>query len=440
MHATETARQAGDREQSPDLESDSRWLAVRQLAASSLFVRSSRLSQLLLYLAGETLQGRGQNISEYQIAQLIFGRGEDFDPSSDTIVRSHLLRLRQRLQQHEALPTTAAERYQIVIPRGQYAVEFRPRVTTPTFMETDVEGSVPVELSSPAAARSVVLSIWRDWRVIPLLLLVLSVVAVSEYFWHRQPVTPPSVHPLWSRMFQQGQATTLVAADSSLVVLHSAVRHDTSLADYVSGGYLRDAQEELKDQQELLGIVKNRYSSAVDVSIAQRVTELAMNRQSRAEVRFAREVRLEDLKKGNAILSGSRGANPWLELFEPQMNFLLTSDFLSHRTYVRNRKPLPEEKDQYVSGRGDEQAPLYAVLAFLPNLEPSGNVLILEGTSLAGTEAVRDFLFDDRALLPFLRSVLRPDGSLRHFEVLVAATVVNGNASKFQIVAYRTHD
>jgi hypothetical protein len=30
---------------------------------------------------------------------------------------------------------------------------------------------------------------------------------------------------------------------------------------------------------------------------------------------------MDELKQGNIILSGARGANPWLELYEPQMNF-----------------------------------------------------------------------------------------------------------------------
>ena len=78
------------------------------------------------------------------------------------------------------------------------------------------------------------------------------------------------------------------------------------------------------------------------------------------------------------------------------------------------------------------------VLAFLANLDGAGNVLIVEGNSMAGTEAISDFLFDDHALLPFLATITRPDGSLPHFEVLIESTSINGSAGPFQVIAGRT--
>ncbi len=39
------------------------------------------------------------------------------------------------------------------------------------------------------------------------------------------------------------------------------------------------------------------------------------------------------------------------------------------------------------------------VVAFLPNLSGNGNALILEGTSMAGTESAWDFVSDDSQLI-----------------------------------------
>src|ERR1035437_9118324 len=106
---------------------DERWIAARDLAASPSFVRSPRLGQLLLFLVLKTLTWRDGAISEAEIARSVFGRNEDFDPSTDTIVRSHLLRLRQRLEQHESQKAGAPDRFRILIPRGQYLVDFLDR-------------------------------------------------------------------------------------------------------------------------------------------------------------------------------------------------------------------------------------------------------------------------------------------------------------------------
>ena len=67
-------------------------------------------------------------------------------------------------------------------------------------------------------------------------------------------------------------------------------------------------------------------------------------------------------------------------------------------------------------------------------------MLILEGGSLAATQGIVDLVFNEQSLLPILSKMRRKDGSLAHFEVLVASTVINGNASKFQTIAYRLVD
>jgi hypothetical protein len=64
---------------------------------------------------------------------------------------------------------------------------------------------------------------------------------------------------------------------------------------------------------------------------------------------------------------------------------------------------------------------------------------VIEGNSVAGTEAITDFLFTDEALLPFLNQLKLPDGTLPHFEVLIESNSVNGSAGSFHILAYRTH-
>ena len=69
------------------------------------------------------------------------------------------------------------------------------------------------------------------------------------------------------------------------------------------------------------------------------------------------------------------------------------------------------------------------------NLGGSRQVLILEGTSMAGTEAAADFVLDDGALLPFLNKIRRPDGSIPNFEVLLQSTSLDENASQSKTVA-----
>ena len=56
---------------------------------------------------------------------------------------------------------------------------------------------------------------------------------------------------------------------------------------------------------------------------------------------------------------------------------------------------------------------------------------------MAGTTAATDFVFNDGYLIPFLNTIKRTDGSIPHFEVLIASKGLNGDASHLQILASR---
>jgi hypothetical protein len=62
---------------------------------------------------------------------------------------------------------------------------------------------------------------------------------------------------------------------------------------------------------------------------------------------------------------------------------------------------------------------LDAVVAFTPNPRRNGKVLILEGLTMAGTEAAEDFLFNEAPMRPILQQASNPDRSLKSFELLI---------------------
>jgi hypothetical protein len=72
---------------------------------------------------------------------------------------------------------------------------------------------------------------------------------------------------------------------------------------------------------------------------------------------------------------------------------------------VIKRSPRADELPRYDYDQADRSYKVYGVAALRPNLSASGLVLILEGTSMAGTEAAADFVFDDALLLPFLKKI-----------------------------------
>jgi hypothetical protein len=224
------------------------------------------------------------------------------------------------------------------------------------------------------------------------------------------------------------------------VMWQGLVGKSVNLSEYLNGDYRTNLLPKTSTplQEAAIDMGGRRYTSIVDLEAANSLSLMAQSAQSKLEVRYARDVRPNDLKQGNVILVGAAEANPWVELFEHNMNFVFFNDRVKKSFSVLNREPRGGEPRQWDSHYTDVQHRVYAVVAFLPNLGGNGNTLILEGTSMAGTESAWDFVSDDSQLLPFLQRIRRADGTLPHFEVVLGTNNMSGSAVKNTVLAWRT--
>src|SRR5688572_4340132 len=71
---------------------------LHRVLSSESFNTTERNRQFLSHIVTEALSGRAHRIKAYNIATSVFGRGENFDPQTDTIVRIEAGRLRSALQ------------------------------------------------------------------------------------------------------------------------------------------------------------------------------------------------------------------------------------------------------------------------------------------------------------------------------------------------------
>jgi hypothetical protein len=79
------------------------------------------------------------------------------------------------------------------------------------------------------------------------------------------------------------------------------------------------------------------------------------------------------------------------------------------------------------------------LIAFVPNLGGNGRLLLLQGLDVAGTQAAAETLFHPAVIAPILRQAIRPDGSLRFFEVLLRSTSIDSNSTGTQVIATRIY-
>ncbi|MCH7229110.1 hypothetical protein [Haloferula sp. A504] len=126
-----------------------------RITASADFDTSKRTVDFLGFVVGETLAGRTDRISQHAIAVSVFGRGDDFDPTTDPIVRMQAGRVRRSLE-HYYLTAGAADSVSIELPKGSYVPVFG-------FRETAAEEPSPGALSDAAEMDS-----WPTLLVAPL--------------------------------------------------------------------------------------------------------------------------------------------------------------------------------------------------------------------------------------------------------------------------------
>ncbi|WP_182277967.1 hypothetical protein [Granulicella sp. 5B5] len=421
---------------------------LNRILISPTFARSERLCTLLTYVCDMAFKGREAEINEQRIGHAVFGRLQDYDSSIDGIVRTQASRLRQRLElyfQHEG----AGEPVCLVIPRGGYVPVFEPRVAAAVPRTTEQLPHLPAmtpPLPGVTPAERQQSTQRLPWFLCGLLFVVVVVLGIREHRLSLAASAPVPQHPLWSHLLLKGQPTLVVPADSGLVLFHNISGRSIGLNDYLQGEYRAQPPETMGYRPDatlpewLSNLADRRYTSIVDLNAVDQLERLSERYQSELQVRYARDVRPNDLKSGNTVLIGASEANPWVELYERNMNFVFHNDYKANVFSVINRSPKPGEPKQWDSAWNDPQRRVFCLVAYVPNLANNGNALIVEGTSMSGTEGAWDFVSDDAQLLPFLRRIQRPDGSIPHFELLLGNQNMNASAVQSRLLAWRVID
>jgi hypothetical protein len=422
---------------------DRRWLLAQRIAASSSFARSTLLANFLLYVCDRALSGRTEEISEHQIGVHVFGRRPGYNPSEDNIVRSYARQLRQRLD-HYFETEGKQEELRLSIPRGKYVPHFEPNVPSQPPLQGGEETAevrpAPVHSEAlPTPRFSTAVRFWRiGFAVAGLVLLACGVLAWT-FSQHRATASADTSHPLWAQIFDKSRQTLLVPADDGIVMIQNLTHHSVNLAEYIGRDYVSIKSPHNIDAQNMADLDQQRYTSMADLDTVLKFSRLPEAVPERFRVRYARELRMEDLKDSNAILIGSSFSNPWVELFQKSLNFEFEYQPRPNDSVIVNRHPLQGELPVY---QNDATAPshrTYAVIALARNLNDTGWVLIIEGLTMAGTQAATDILFNREAMWPVLNKAQTQSGLIQPFELLIETRSFGSNAPQATIIASRIY-
>jgi hypothetical protein len=428
----------------PDLQTC--WALLERVAASPQLRRAARLQELLFYIGKRSLKDGSESVHEQQIGMEVFRRPKGYDTSADNIVRTNVSDLRKRIEAYfEA--DGGDETLVMEIPRGSYVPVFKYRVLEPAIPDNPSPFQV-TSLGDPAAAPSRHLEAPRQESRAILVRVALGALFVllafgCLYFWIQYRALnrslyawqfEPSVSAFWTNFLNASPDTDVVLADASFGLIQDLNKETFPLDDYLDRSYINriQGQHPSPEMQAILNrVVRWNMGSQDEFKLAQRIVALDPLGK-RIHLYNARDYMPDLTNRDNVVLIGGRISNPWDDLFEGRMNFTVKFDN-DGSIEVVNRAPATGEQSIYTQVNSAQ----YCVVAFLPNPDHNGNVLLIEGTGAEATEAAGNFLLSESQLSSFEKT-LHVD-KFPYFEVLLKVSSVQGTPLTSTVEAYRAY-
>lgn len=415
---------------------------VQRVLQGRMFRRAPAMCAFLLHITEQSLSGHAENLKEQAIGANVLGRKGNYDPAIDNIVRVRAHELRERLDKHFS-SEGADEPVIIAVPKGSYVPEFIPRKSLAL---GDLETAPLLAMPVPSQQKSQpAVRYWLPFTVI-LLMAIAATAAITHYLTvtgnnrARTLATNSAMHDFWGQFFERSnEELRVVFADTSFALWQDLSGQSLDLGDYLSRKDLELQSTELRE------VASRRSTSPADLYVSVGLGAVATEFSGRLNLQFARNTDVDFLHHGNSVLLGSRRSNPWLEVYENNLNFVLGQDPNTGAPLFRNRSPLPREAPVYgiptmLDVRGDEQREFksYALVALLKGCGDRGLTVVDEGLNMQATQAAGDMITDPQRLEMLLRSIGHKFGTkVLPFEALIQIKSLPGGYEAPQVIAYR---
>jgi hypothetical protein len=420
---------------------------IERVAASEHFRRSARLRDFLLYVGKQSLKSGHPEINEQEIGTKVFGRSASYDRSQDNIVRVNATELRKRIELYFAAEG-AHETLILEIPRGGYKPVFHRRSAS---VSADPQSSPtdPYRSENPHKSAATGVPATRNgyvhlvWGAVTFVLLLTCSYLFQQDRTMRQARDPwqgkPAIASFWGDFLRFHQQTDLVLPDDSVSLIEDITHRPVSLGDYLNRNYMLQIQSSdySSDRKVDLEEIFNHNLVTFGGVRASELVQSMIPASSSPRLTLSRYYLADAIKRNNVILIGGKKANPWVHLFDDQLNFITDYDDSHSQAFVRNRNPKAGELAAYPVPRDPSAFFGYSVVAYLPNPGGTGNVIVLAGTDSDATSAAAEFLTSEDKLSKF-RDSLHVQ-KLPYFEVLLKTSRLSGTSLSSELISYRTH-
>jgi hypothetical protein len=468
-------------------ETDPLYLHAERIRASDLFGRSDQLQKLFDYLVECNRSGRVPK--ESVIAVEVFGRGTDFDVSSDAAVRVCIHKLRRKFEEfYTAHPELGPAR--LTIPRGQYrlvlegaevaALPRRPvgasrdSLRGPTSPRWGFAGFPPLPHVAPSGLPGISSTAFRSrsgrpasprwgfagfpplrsghnpWKIATLATAaaLILVAILAGVFWQRTPARQFAAirqSPVWAKLLGDTRPITVVLGDYYIFAENGELLQPQRLVREFFINSRADLDQYLRDHPEMMDKymdVQLAYLPTSSAHVMANIMPLLAATHRRVNVTMMSDLVPDDLKSTDVVYVGYlSGLGMLYDGAFSGSRFSVGSTFdelTDNRTKVRYAS---QAGDRYLrqSDRPTAAAAsqMYRDYSLVTGFEgPSGNqVLVIAGTRDVGLIQAGEALTDP-ARLRELRERLTAGTP---FEALYEVSGINGTemASKLLVTSAR---
>ncbi|HZR56878.1 MAG TPA: helix-turn-helix domain-containing protein [Terriglobales bacterium] len=402
---------------------------LEKIAHSQVLHGSESLCRLLHYLGEHALNHPGEHLKEYQIATEIFGRPADFNPQSDSTVRVQVGRLRSKLAEYYNAEG-AEDPILVDLPKGSYVVSFHHREPISKTGDSQVRART-------AAVKPIKSERNRPWQFIALVLGILLIASFSLItVLQRRSQSVMSAFPssqasaiyskFWSAFVSSPEEPWVIFSNGAFVG-----RPETGMRYFDPA---RDSRN----------VILDHYTGVGEVLAMHALDQVFDSLHHIIRVKRGSLFSLDDAQNDNLIFIGSPAENLTLRDLPSTQEFMfqrLTSGPRKGDLAIINVHPQPKEPAVFLGTPStlplDED---YAIIGFVPGLNPARSIMILAGTTTLGTEAAVEYVCRENSLRDLLaRLGVSKNNELKPFEAVLHVTVKRGVPVQEGLVAVRPH-
>ena len=403
------------------------------------FKGSHRSQQFLRFVVERVLDQVVDQLKERTIGIELFHRVPTYDTGEDAIVRVTASDVRRRLLQHYGRYGDASQ-FRIRLQPGSYIPEIENlSLAAPASSEVSSPRPTAVlaEQEPKVDSASVPQRNRRPMRVFGVAAAAVLMAAAAVVISRKPAADTGSLLP-WSAVFRPGHAVQLITSDPNIEQLEELTGTNISVSDYANQHYVSDPDALSPLQKTFYLFYRHADNAAsVDTPLAFSIGRLAPA-SARILVRSARSLRITDLETDDGlILIGSPRSNPWVHIFQSQLDFQFVFSKETDQEIIRNVRPRRGEQAAYVpTARGFATGESFAILALVHNPNQSGQVLLLAGANGEGTEAAGHTVSDREHLLAALGFCgISTRTRAQDFELLLRLHTMAGSPNTVEMAA-----